>query len=299
MKHFRRLGMLFYIANLEQIGNERSDVVRTKCNVIVIANQKGGVGKTTTTENIGIGLAKEGKKVLLVDFDPQADLSACLGIRNSDSMEHTICEALNHTIQDVPIDYEKIIIHHEENVDLIPSNIELADFELKLVSVMNRERILDMTLSPLKDRYDVILIDCPPSLGMLTINALSSADNVLIPVQAQYLPAKGMTKLLGTINKVRRQINPNIKILGVAITLANVQTNLGRSTIDTLRENYGNHLKVFHSVIPIGVKAAEASVMGKSVYEHAKDSNVAKAYENLTKEIIRSEKIKNKGSLER
>lgn len=299
MKHFRRLGMLFYIANQKQIGNERSDIVRTKCNVIVIANQKGGVGKTTTTENIGIGLAKEGKKVLLIDFDPQADLSACLGVRNSDSMEHTICEALNHTIQDVPIDYDKIIIHHEENVDLIPSNIELADFELKLVSVMNRERILDMTLSPLKDRYDVILIDCPPSLGMLTINALSSADNVLIPVQAQYLPAKGMTKLLGTINKVQRQINPNIKILGVAITLANVQTNLGRSTIDTLRENYGNHLKVFHSIIPIGVKAAEASVMGKSVYEHAKDSNVAKAYENLTKEIIRSEKIKNKGSLER
>lgn len=273
--------------------------MRTKCNVIVIANQKGGVGKTTTTENIGIGLAKEGKKVLLVDFDPQADLSACLGIRNSDSMEHTICEALNHTIQDVPIDYEKIIIHHEENVDLIPSNIELADFELKLVSVMNRERILDMTLSPIKDRYDIILIDCPPSLGMLTINALSSADNVLIPVQAQYLPAKGMTKLLGTINKVQRQINPNIKILGVAITLANVQTNLGRSTIDTLRENYGNHLKVFRSIIPIGVKAAEASVMGKSVYEHAKDSNVAKAYENLTKEIIRNEKIKNKRSLER
>lgn len=299
MKHFRRLGMLFYIANQKQIGNERSDIVRTKCNVIVIANQKGGVGKTTTTENIGIGLAKEGKKVLLIDFDPQADLSACLGVRNSDSMEHTICEALNHTIQDIPIDYDKIIIHHEENVDLIPSNIELADFELKLVSVMNRERILDMTLSPLKDRYDVILIDCPPSLGMLTINALSSADNVLIPVQAQYLPAKGMTKLLGTINKVQRQINPNIKILGVAITLANVQTNLGRSTIDTLRENYGNHLKVFHSIIPIGVKAAEASVMGKSVYEHAKDSNVAKAYENLTKEIIRSEKIKNKGSLER
>lgn len=299
MKHFRRLGMLFYIANQKQIGNERSDIVRTKCNVIVIANQKGGVGKTTTTENIGIGLAKEGKKVLLIDFDPQADLSACLGVRNSDSMEHTICEALNHTIQDVPIDYDKIIIHHEENVDLIPSNIELADFELKLVSVMNRERILDMTLSPLKDRYDVILIDCPPSLGMLTINALSSADNVLIPVQAQYLPAKGMTKLLGTINKVQRQINPNIKILGVAITLANVQTNLGRSTIDTLRENYGNHLKVFHSIIPIGVKAAEASVMGKSVYEHAKDSNVAKAYENLTKEIIRSEKIKNKRSLER
>ena len=177
-------------------------IMQSNCNVIVIANQKGGVGKTTTTENVGIGLAKEGKKVLLIDFDPQADLSASLGIRNSDNMDHTICEALNGIIQDIPINYDDLIIHHDENVDIIPSNIELADFELKLVSVMSRERILDMTLEPLRKKYDVILIDCPPSLGMLTINALSSADKVLIPVQAQYLPAKGMTKLLGTINKV-------------------------------------------------------------------------------------------------
>lgn len=268
-------------------------------NVIVIANQKGGVGKTTTTENVGIGLAKEGKKVLLIDFDPQADLSASLGIRNSDNMEHTICEALNGTIKDIPINFDDLIIHHDENVDIIPSNIELADFELKLVSVMSRERILDMTLEPLRKKYDVILIDCPPSLGMLTINALSSADKVLIPVQAQYLPAKVMTKLLGTINKVQHQINPRIKVLGVAITLANMQTNLAKSTADTLRENFGNHIKVFDTIIPIGVKAAEATVVGKSVFEHAKDSNVAKAYENLTQEIVHSDKVKQKGNHER
>lgn len=274
-------------------------IMQSNCNVIVIANQKGGVGKTTTTENVGIGLAKEGKKVLLIDFDPQADLSASLGIRNSDNMDHTICEALNGIIQDIPINYDVLIIHHDENVDIIPSNIELADFELKLVSVMSRERILDMTLEPLRKKYDVILIDCPPSLGMLTINALSSADKVLIPVQAQYLPAKGMTKLLGTINKVQHQINPRISVLGVAITLANMQTNLGKSTVDTLRENFGQHINVFDTVIPIGVKAAEATVVGKSVYEHAKDSNVAKAYENLTKEIVRSQKTKHKSSHER
>lgn len=273
--------------------------MQTNCNVIVIANQKGGVGKTTTTENLGIGLAKEGKNVLLIDFDPQADLSASLGIRNSDNLDHTICEALNGTIQDTPINYDDLIIHHNENVDIIPSNIELADFELKLVSVMSRERILDMTLDPLREKYDVILIDCPPSLGMLTINALSCADKVLIPVQAQYLPAKGMTKLLGTINKVQHQINPRIKVLGIAITLANLKTNLGKSTVDTLRENFGQHIKVFDTVIPIGVKAAEATVVGKSVYEHAKDSHVAKAYENLTKEIIRSQKMKHKDSHER
>lgn len=274
-------------------------IMQSNCNVIVIANQKGGVGKTTTTENVGIGLAKEGKKVLLIDFDPQADLSASPGIRNSDNMDHTICEALNGIIQDIPINYDDLIIHHDENVDIIPSNIELADFELKLVSVMSRERILDMTLEPLRKKYDVILIDCPPSLGMLTINALSSADKVLIPVQAQYLPAKGMTKLLGTINKVQHQINPRISVLGVAITLANMQTNLGKSTVDTLRENFGQHINVFDTVIPIGVKAAEATVVGKSVYEHAKDSNVAKAYENLTKEIVRSQKTKHKSSHER
>lgn len=274
-------------------------IMQSNCNVIVIANQKGGVGKTTTTENVGIGLSKEGKKVLLIDFDPQADLSASLGIRNSDNMEHTICEALNGTIKDIPINFDDLIIHHDENVDIIPSNIELADFELKLVSVMSRERILDMTLEPLRKKYDVILIDCPPSLGMLTINALSSADKVLIPVQAQYLPAKGMTKLLGTINKVQHQINPRIKVLGVAITLANMQTNLAKSTADTLRENFGNHINVFDTIIPIGVKAAEATVVGKSVFEHAKDSNVAKAYENLTKEIVRSEKVKLKGNHER
>lgn len=274
-------------------------IMQSNCNVIVIANQKGGVGKTTTTENVGIGLAKEGKKVLLIDFDPQADLSASLGIRNSDNMEHTICEALNGTIKDIPINFDDLIIHHDENVDIIPSNIELADFELKLVSVMSRERILDMTLEPLRKKYDVILIDCPPSLGMLTINALSSADKVLIPVQAQYLPAKGMTKLLGTINKVQHQINPRIKVLGVAITLANMQTNLAKSTADTLRENFGNHINVFDTIIPIGVKAAEATVVGKSVFEHAKDSNVAKAYEKLTQEIVHSEKVKQKCIQER
>ena len=270
-----------------------------KCNVIVVANQKGGTGKTTTTENVGIGLANQGKKVLMVDFDPQGDLSACLGLKNTDDMENTISKAMNDIIYDKEVDYNSLIVHHEEQIDLIPSNIELADFELKLVSVMNRERVLDMCLNPLKQHYDYILIDCPPSLGMLTINALSAADNILIPVQAQYLPAKGMTKLLNTIGKVKHQINPKVDILGVAITLANMQTNLGKSTVDTIKENYGKHIKVFNSIIPIGVKAAEASVSGKSVYQHAKDSNVAKAYEDLTKEITKIERSKHKGTPER
>ncbi len=270
-----------------------------KCNVIAFSNQKGGTGKTTTTENIGIGLANRGKKVLMIDFDPQGDLSACLGLKNTDDMENTISKAINDVIYGNDVDYSNLIIHHEEQIDLIPSNIELADFELKLVSVMNRERVLDMCLSPLKEKYDYILIDCPSSLGMLTINALSTADNVLIPVQAQYLPAKGMTKLLNTISKVKHQINPKLNIIGIAITLANMQTNIGKSTVKTIRDSYGKHIKVFDSIIPIGVKAAEASVTGKSVYQHAKDSNVAKAYSELTKEITKIEKSKQKGTPER
>lgn len=146
----------------------------------------------------------------MVDFDPQGDLSACLGLKNADDMENTIFKAMNDIIYDKEVDYNNLIIHHKEQIDLIPSNIELADFELKLVSVMNRERVLDMYLSPLKQHYDYILIDCPPSLGMLTINALSAADNILIPIQAQYLPAKGMTKLLNTIGKIKHQINPKV-----------------------------------------------------------------------------------------
>lgn len=133
----------------------------------------------------------------------------------------------------------------------------------------------------------------------MTINVLSSEDQVLIPVKAQYLPAKGMTKLLGTINKVQRQINPRIKVLGVAITLANMQTNLAKGTADTLRENFGNHIDVFDTIMPIGVKATEATVVGKSVFEHAKDSNVAKEYEKLTQEIVHSEKVKQKCIQER
>lgn len=233
---------------------------------------------------------------MLINFDPQADLSTSLGIRNSGNMEHTICEALNGTINNKPINFDDLISHHNENVDLVPSNIELADFELKLISIMSRERILDMTLEPLRNKYDVILIACSSSLGILTINVLSSEDQVLIPVKAQYLPAKGMTKLLGTINKVQHKINPRIKVLGVAITLANMKTNLEKITADTLRENFGNRIKFFNTIIPIGVKVTEAMVVDKSVFEHAEDSNVAKAYEKLTQEIIRSEKVERKGT---
>ena len=240
----------------------------SKCKVIAVANQKGGVGKTTTTANVAIGLARNGQEVLIVDFDPQGDLTASLGWKNNDALENAVSTMLDDYINDKEIHYPSLILTHSEDVDVIPANIELADFEMRLVSVINREQVLHSCLEPLRDRYDYILIDCPPSLGMLTVNALSAADQVLIPVQAQYLPAKGMTKLLQTISKVQRKINSSLSIAGVAITLADMKTNLAKSTIETIRDSFGRNIRVFDLVVPVDTKAGEASISGKSIYSY-------------------------------
>ena len=270
-----------------------------KCKVIAVTNQKGGVGKTTTTENVAIGLALNGCNVLIVDFDPQGDLTSCLGWKNNDSLEHSVSSMLDDYINDNDINYESLILHHEEHVDLIPANIELADFEMRLVSVINREQTLSNCIESLRNQYDYIFIDCPPSLGMLTVNALSAADEVLIPVQTQYLPAKGMTKLLQTVGKVQRKINCNLKITGIVMTLADLNTNLTKSTIETIRESFGKNIRVFDTIIPKATKASEASISGKSIYAYAKDSKVALAYENLTKELINNQKVKHKEEFNR
>lgn len=270
-----------------------------KCKVIAVTNQKGGVGKTTTTENVAIGLARNGCNVLIVDFDPQGDLTSCLGWKNNDSLEHSVSSMLDDYINDNDINYESLILHHEEHVDLIPANIELADFEMRLVSVINREQTLSNCIELLRNQYDYIFIDCPPSLGMLTVNALSAADEVLIPVQTQYLPAKGMTKLLQTVGKVQRKINSNLKITGIVMTLADLNTNLTKSTIETIRESFGKNIRVFDTIIPKATKASEASISGKSIYAYAKDSKVALAYANLIKELINNQKVKHKEEFNR
>ena len=252
----------------------------TKCKVIALANQKGGTAKTTTTLNLGIGLAHQGRKVLLVDADPQGDLTTALGWTDADNLPITL------NTQDEPFVYNEGILHHKEGVDIIPTNIELSGMEILLVNAMSREQTLKLYLADLKKDYDYILIDCMPSLGMLTINALAAADSVIVPVQAHYLPLKGKTQLMKTIGKVQRQLNPNLKIDGVLLTLADMRTKLARTTEDSLRENYGKYIRIFKTFIPVAITAAESSAAGQSIYEYDKNGTVAKAYAEFTRETI-------------
>ena len=256
--------------------------------IIAICNQKGGVGKTTTTVNLGIGLAKEGKRVLVIDADPQGDLTTCLGWKNGDELQTTLADLMNKTLTERPIGKGEGILHHEEGVDLLPSNLELSAMEMNLVNAMSRELTLKNCLKEIKKDYEYILIDCMPSLGMITVNALAAADSVMIPVQAQYLPAKGMTQLVQTIGKVQRTLNPDLRIDGIVLTLVDGRTNLAKQTLHILINKYGNRMKIYSSRIPVAVKAAETSFQGKSIYAYDKNSSVAKAYENLTKEVIRN-----------
>ncbi len=256
------------------------------CKVIAIANQKGGVAKTTTTLNLGIGLAREGRKVLLIDADPQGSLTVCLGIQEPDQLENTLADILTKTVNEEEIRLENFIRTHEECVDFIPANIELSGVEVSLVNVMSRELILKQFLETIKDKYDVVIIDCMPSLGMITINALACADSVLIPVQASYLPVKGLQQLIKTITRVKRHINPGLEIEGMLLTMVDYRTNYAKDITDAVKETYGNRIRLLRNYIPMSVRAAETSIEGTSIYKHDPKGKVAMAYENLTKEII-------------
>ena len=269
-----------------------------KAVVLAVSNQKGGTGKTTTCENLGIGLAQEGKKVLLVDTDPQASLTVALGYPRPDDLSFTLSDAMEKIMTEQPIALGEGLLHHPEGVDLMPANIMLSGLEVSLVNAMNREKILKQYLDTVRREYDFILLDCMPSLGMLTVNALAAADQVLIPVQAQYLSAKGLEQLLQTINKVRRQINPKLKIEGILLTMVDSRTNYAKEISALIREAYGNNIKVFSTDIPRSVRAAEISAEGRSIFEHDPKGKVAEAYRVLTKEVLSDAEKRRKRQLE-
>ena len=261
------------------------------CKVIAVTNQKGGVGKTTTTANLGIGLAQESKRVLLIDADAQGSLTLSLSYPKPDELPVTLADVMQNVIDDKPIPSGHGILHHGEGVDhLLPANIDLSGMEIRLINARSRESVLRTYINAVKPHYDYILIDCMPSLGMMPINSLAAADSVIIPSQPSFLSAKGLDLLMQSIAKVKRQINPMLKIDGILFTMVDSRTNEAKEIIASLRAHYGEKIRVFGTEIPFSVRAAETSSRGKSIYAYDKNGKVAAAYRALTKEVLEIER---------
>lgn len=253
---------------------------------IVMCNQKGGVGKTTTALSLGVNLARRGKKVLLADFDPQGNLTKGLGFRDKSKYPLSMKDAVLAEINGTPIDFQSLILHTSEEVDLIPSNIDLAGADLMLANVMSRETVFKRVLSRVKDKYDYIVIDSNPTLSLMTINALTAADSVIIPVQAEPYATDGLTDLLSTIQSARKQLNPNLKVDGILITMVDTRTKLSKHIVNEIQSAFKGQIRVYDTYIPRCVAVAEASLYGESPILHSPNSAASKAYEKLSEEVI-------------
>lgn len=259
------------------------------CKVIAICNQKGGVSKTTTTANLGVGLVRAGKKVLVIDADPQGNLSQSLGIENPDELEVALPSIMEQIMTGEEVDVTKGIVHHKEGLDLMPCNIDLSAVDISLVHVLSREFIMKTYVDSMREFYDYILIDCMPSLGVITINSLTASDSVLIPVQAAYLPVKGLEQLIRTVSLVKKLLNRGIQFEGILLSMLNARTNYAKDIMEMIREYYGDAIPIFESKIPFSVKAAETSAAGVSIFTLDKKHPVAQAYEKLAEEVIAHE----------
>lgn len=250
--------------------------------VIALVNQKGGVSKTTSTINIGAGLANEGRRVLLIDLDPQGNLTASLGIK-----AYELSNTINEVLKD-QIGADKAIINTPGNYDIIPSDIRLSGAEVELSSQAGREMLLKETLGPIVSRYDYILIDCPPSLGLLTLNGLTAAKEIFIPLQAEYLALHGMAQLIQTVDTVKKRLNPDIKVTGIIVSFYDNRKILNREVLESI-ESYFPEL-IFDTKIRNNVSLAEAPSNGMDIFKYKSDSNGAIDYKNLVKEVIKQER---------
>jgi len=247
--------------------------------VYTVANQKGGVGKTTTVVSVGAYLAAAEKRVLLVDIDPQANATSSLGI-DKNSVPRSIYDVI---VTGIPLD-DVLTLTRRVGLDLIPSTTALAGAEIELVNMAGREHRLKVALAPVRDRYDYILIDCPPSLGLLTVNALAAADEVIVPVQCEYLPMEGLAQLLHTIELVRVHLNPSLGIRGLLMTMYDVRTSLAQQVVDEVRSHFPN--QTFQTIVPRSVRLSEAPSYGEPILDYAPHSPGGMAYQALAQEIM-------------
>ena len=272
----------------------------SNCKVIALTNQKGGVGKTTTAVNLGVSLAKQGKTVLLVDADAQANLTMALGYTKTDNLPITLSDIMQDIIDGKSVDVQESILHTDEGVDLLPSCVELAGVETTLIDTKNRESVLKACISKVKKNYDYVLIDCMPALGMLTINGLAAADSVIIPNQPHCFSIKGLEQLLRSVSKVKRQINPNLRIDGILMTMVMPRTKITQTVISAVKNAYGRNIKIFDTQIPFSIRAVEATAEGKSIFAYDKSGKVAAAYEQFGKEVAEiGEKQKHRNQADR